>query len=209
MRLVLPSTCVAYVLCGLVAGSAVSAQEHAEDMLIGSSAAGGGQLKIEWDWDEIFVTPIGSAGGVTFHTSTDPGFEALDHDDPEDGIYQLLSGTDVHFRVTAIEPGVSVTIRGNTLDAVGQTALIGTLGGSPGLHHHPTWALSLPTGMLDERTVSFELFSTSSAYSASDVYTATLTNIPEPATLGVLGVAGAVMVTLRGTRSGRRRLGRR
>jgi hypothetical protein len=188
MRLFSSVKCVAFVLGGAMVASAAWAQEpHEHDMLIGSSASGGGQLKIEWDWDEIFVTPIGSAGGITFHTATDPGFDALDHDDPGD-IYELLSGTDVSFRITSIDPGVSITIRGNTLNTIGQTALIGTKGGSPSLHHHPTWALALPDGVLDDRSISFELFTSATAYSTSQQYTAVLTNIPEPAAVGLLAL---------------------
>jgi hypothetical protein len=147
------------------------------DLIVGSTLAGGGRLAVEYDFDrEVEVTPSATLGGMTLFTSSDPGFDALEEDEPEESFFVLDDGTAVTVEITAIDPGAAVRIRGVTLDAIGEAAVLGTM---PDLHHHPEWQLALPEGVIETRTLSFKLTAASGAYDESEEYTLTLVPVEE------------------------------
>lgn len=147
-----------------------------ETIEIGSTADGGGALVTFFHFHERVARLSYSAtvGPNSIYTGGLPGMQSLAHDDGPD-IYVLDPGTDVSVEITAIDEGISVTINGNTLAAVGDATL---LGNEPIGHNHPAWALSFarPAGSFGEGRVSFKLTTTSGSYSESEAYTLTLTN---------------------------------
>lgn len=147
--------------------------QHEGDMLIASTADGGGSLAVAYDFSSaIVVTKSFGAGGVTLYSGTEPGFDALLDDRPGDGLYVVEPDTTVRCEITAIDNGVSLQINGTTIDGVGESAQIGT---APSLHVHPIWRLTLPDGVVGDYRVTFRLTGTH-GYQPSDEYTAILTN---------------------------------
>jgi hypothetical protein len=149
--------------------------QHEGDMLIASTAADGGALVVDYDFSTaIVVTRSFSAGGITLYSGTEPGFDALGDDQPSRSRFVVDSGAAVRCEITAIDGGASLQIGGTTIDAVGESALIGT---APNLHTHPSWRLTLPDGVVGDYRVSFRVTGTG-GYQPSIAYTATLTNDP-------------------------------
>jgi hypothetical protein len=166
------------------AGSARA--QHAGDMLVASTAAGGGALAIAYDFArEVQLSESFTGGGVTLWSATDPGWDALRADDPARSLFRLADGTQVRIEITAIHGGcppssaqcVRVKVGSQTLDAVGESAVLGTM---PDVHIHPEWTVALPTGVRGLFTVSFRVTARSSAYASSASYTAALDTGAEP-----------------------------
>jgi hypothetical protein len=147
--------------------------EHAGDMIVGSTADGGGDLAVEYDFDEpVVVTLSTSIGSFILYTASEPGFDLLVRDEPEESFYVLSGGVDVRLEVVEIEPGVQIKIGDAVLDAVGESAELGT---TPELHLHPEWQLVLPEDAAPgEYGVSFKLTTTSSVYGESAVHAVTI-----------------------------------
>lgn len=156
-------------------GTAAHAQ-HAGDMLIASTASGGGTLALRWDFGAPVRTTLSFAGPTSaLFTSTDPGWDLLVA--PGDGLFPLPPGVPVTVEITAIDPDVSLKVGPVTLDAPGESRLLGT---APAVHIHPSWQLVLPTDATGTRSMSFRLTTTSPGFGASPAYTATVTNLPAP-----------------------------
>ncbi len=144
--------------------------QHAGDMLVGSSAAGGGALVIDYDFGaKILATPNVIPG---FFSTTDPGFDVVLQ--AGSGAFPLASGTTVTVEITAIADGAQMQIDGTTLDGVGDRAVIGTM---PTIHTHPQWQLILQQGASGDFPVAFRLTADSGTYAASLTYAAIITNI--------------------------------
>lgn len=147
--------------------------QHDEDMLIGSTAAGGGALLVDFDFDDkVLATPSVLPG---FFTTTEPGFDAVT--EPLSGRFPLANGTTVSVELMGAAAGVQMQIGGMTLDGPGDEAVIGTM---PSLHVHPQWQLLLDDGVTGDFTIAFRL--TASGYQASPTYTATITNLEDAPT---------------------------
>jgi hypothetical protein len=160
------------LVAGLPAHSAAPAVDI--DMIIASSAAGGGALVLRHDFGlPVLVTPSFSSDGMTRYTTTQPGFEALDR--PEGGLFPLKNGTPVRMEVAAADPGVSFKIGATSLDAVAEAAPIGEM---PNLHVHGEWRLLLPDGVVETHGFAFRLTTTARGYADSPVYTFSVTNSP-------------------------------
>jgi hypothetical protein len=153
--------------------------QHAGDMLIASAANGGGALVISYSFsNKVVVSESFSGGGTTLYSATDPGFDLVATDDPGASLYVLDSGVTVRVELTAIASGASMKIGAVTLDAAGESALLGS---APNIHVHPEWRLTLPTGVFGDYPISFRLTTTAPGYSQSVIYTATVTNLaPAP-----------------------------
>lgn len=168
-----PSTILAALLLGAVPAAGQPARDF--DMFLGSSAPGGGALKLAHDFcAAVLVTPGLSAGGITRHTATQPGFNELVTERPGD-IYPLRESTPMSLRLTSIDPGVSIKVGSTLLAAPGDAALIGN---APNLHVHPEWRLELPDGQGGSFHVEFALVTGSPRYTESPPYRFTLTTDP-------------------------------
>ena len=186
-------------LMALIVFTSASLAQHVHDgdIIVGSTADGSGALAVEYDFDDvIFVSPGFSFGGSTLYTSTEPGFDTLDEDEIDEGFYALdTAGVGVFVEIMALDAGASMVINGITLDAIGESAQIGITTFDPGppanvggLHNHPIWQLFLPEGVLGQYEISFKLTENHASYSESEVYTAVLSNVPEPAGVALGGL---------------------
>jgi hypothetical protein len=148
------------------------------DMVVGSTALGRGALALEYDFTRpVRVTPSVSDGGLTRHSSTQPGFETLER--AASGFFPLADGTPVGVEITAIDPTVSFKIGATTLDAAGASVDLGVV---PNLHVHGEWRLTIPDESLATASLALRLVTTARSYSASPSYGFTITNDPSVTT---------------------------
>lgn len=170
----------------LAAAATVHAQEHQHgDMQLASTAAGGGALTVEYDFATVvglaYDATLGGLLGLSAYTATDPGWDSIEADEPDEGLYRLAAGTDVTVEITSIDEGtVAVFLNGSLLDQVGDSVLLGTQDAPPpgDLHHHPEMRLllMLPADQPGDGSFCFRLTSTTPAYSASEPFCLTVSN---------------------------------
>jgi hypothetical protein len=166
----------------MLASGPLLAQPHAGDMIIGATGDGTGALAIEYDFSGKVKTAFAAEiAGTSIYTATEPGFDALDMDEPLESFFVLDDTTEVTVEITRIDAGkTALQLNAATLDAVGESVVLGTQGAAPpgDLHHHPEFQLllMLPAGEFGEGSISFKLTTTSVAYTESEEYTVTLTN---------------------------------
>lgn len=142
--------------------------QHAGDMVIGSSSVGGGALRIRYDFSvPIRVVPAFQAGGIVLYTATNPGFDALLRDEPQEGLYALAAGIQVRLELGRTDSGASIKIGGNTLDQPGESV---TLGSMPNLHVHPEWRAMLREGVGGPLRLAVKLTTPSRRYRESAAY---------------------------------------
>ncbi len=148
-------------------------------LVIGSTADGGGALRVDFDFTNVVpVSFSASLGGTSIYTAGTPSFNALTTDKAT--AFVLDDETALSLEITALDPGATgVKVNGTVLDAVGESAVLGTFDADAGAFHaHPEWQLllALPAGAHGERTIGFRLTTTASGYAASDSYTLRLSN---------------------------------
>ncbi|MCW5891334.1 MAG: hypothetical protein KIT14_12390 [bacterium] len=167
---------VAAALLSTFAWTTAARAQHTGDMLIGSTAPGGGALALRYDFGRPVRATLSFTGPTTsLFTSTDPGWDLLVT--PGDGLFPLPAGVPVTVEITAIDPDLSLKVGPSTLAAPGEFRLLGT---TSAIHVHPSWQLVLANGTTGTRSVSFRLTTTSPSFAASASHTATVTNLPEP-----------------------------
>jgi hypothetical protein len=156
---------------------------HAGDMHVASTADGSGTLAVAFDFDSAVPVSFDAepVPGITIYTTTEPGFDALEEDEPGEGLFVLDAGTQVSVEITRIDPGrTAMLLNSVLLDHVGESVVLGTQGAAPpnDIHHHGTMQLilTLPPGTYGTGKLSFKLTTTSGAYSESQSYTVTLSN---------------------------------
>jgi hypothetical protein len=157
--------------------------QHAGDIEIGSSAADGGSLVMEYPFTETPIVRVSDSGFPGLFTSQDPGFEAVESDGP--GLFVLDSMTEVSIEIIAVDDGVSLFIDNGVdppalLAAPGDSARLGVHEGTPELHRHPGYQLLL-AGAPDEfaeGNVYFKLKNTAgpTGYGDSEVRRLKLSN---------------------------------
>jgi len=151
-------------------------------MLVGFTTNNGGALSIQYDFSVKFqLAPSLTIGGTTVYTNTDPGFDAILADGG--GFFVLNNNTQVSVQLISFDPGASVKVRSTVLDTLNEAAVLGTYttAAPDGLHHHPTWTLSLPNGVFGDYDLVFRLTTTSGSFTASQSYAVVLTNVtPAP-----------------------------
>lgn len=159
-----------------------AADEHGTDMVLGSSADGGGDLVVEYPFDEVSVVPVTPSGFPGLFTATDPGFLPA-VDEPLEGFYELDIPTTVGLEIASIDDNVQVQLGLATLSAAGDAAVIGTHDNADpelsSLHTHPQFLLSLVAespGEFAEGRFSFRFYDDGGAYGDSDVHTLELSN---------------------------------
>ncbi len=172
-------------LCVAAAGG------HAGDLIIGSTTAGGGKLAVEFDFNQKVQTSYAfSTPTHAVYTATKPGFDALDHNEPN--FFKLDDGTRVSIEIVHIDPAGSAKIvfpngnayraPGTGLENPGDSAVIGQQGDPDpdGLHQHGQMqlVLALPAGTFGEARIVFKLKDSSPSpnYGDSELYVLTLTN---------------------------------
>jgi hypothetical protein len=177
------SLAVTLAIACAVALLAGTARAHGVgQMLIGSTADGGGALEADYVAGGVTaVTFVAEIAGTSVYTADQPSLDALAADDVAAGRYVLDDGTEVSVTVTALEPGkTAMKVNGTVLDAVGASAVIATFSAAEpaAFHRHPEWQLllALPAGTYGSGTIAFKLTTTSQHYAESASYTLTLSN---------------------------------
>lgn len=159
--------------CGCGGGSSGASGGEDIDIVVGASAAGGGELRALFDeTTPVGVSPTASLGTVILYGSTNPGFFAAEQDDPQEGLFALASGTTISVEIVRIDAGAAVKFADTILDAAGESYSLGT---APRIHFHPEWQLALAMGDEADRTVTLKLATTSPIYAESPPFTVTLT----------------------------------
>lgn len=122
------------------------------DMFLGADAADGGALGLDYDFSRKVTAPLSvSAGGSNLFVGVDPGFSPITSD--ESGFFVVADGTEITIEVTAVDPGASMKLNGEVLDAPGESAVLGTM---PDVHVHPEWQVVLAEDApLESRTITF------------------------------------------------------
>lgn len=184
-----------------VGAPAFAQHGHGADPIVGRTAAG--KLAIEADLDECFQLPAiegSSIPGYAGWALDDPGFFALDEDEPAEDFFKLGVGADIRLKCIAIDPALKV----RDGEALGFPVKISAAGhqftlGDHQLHVHPVWHIdSLDSSFNPLQTewhATFTLIDVgTTGYLESDPFTMCFTNVPEPATLSVLalGALGAL-----------------
>jgi hypothetical protein len=130
------------------------------EMLIGSTADGGGALALAYDFSQpIVLTKQFSTGGVTLYSSTGLSFAALPADRPGDGLFVLNQGTTVRCLIRELTPvgsGLSLRFNSTTIHDPGEIA---TIGMAPDLQVPVDWRLAVldDEPVLDEYRVTIRL----------------------------------------------------
>jgi hypothetical protein len=170
----------AFLLAAAVS-PAVAQHDHS-DLLIGSDTNGGGALVLDYPFKETPVVRVTDSGFAGLFTSTDPGFMPAT-DEPDEGVFELDLGSEIGIEITDIDAGVSLQLGASTLDAVGESAVIGTHDNPDpdlsGLHNHPEFRVVLdePDALtFAEGRFSFRVFDTGAGYGDSEVRSLTLSN---------------------------------
>lgn len=172
------SRIAAAIVASAIIGQVPAWAFHSGDMAVSSTADGSGALAIGFDFHSRVKTAFSAEiAGTSIYTASEPGFDALETDEPLDSLYALDNGTQVSVEITAIDAGkTAMKLNAVTLDSVGDSVVIGTAGVD--LHHHPEFQLllMLPPGEFGEGSISFKLTTTSATYSESQPYTITVSN---------------------------------
>jgi hypothetical protein len=183
------------VLVGLCSATTTLAQHAHEDIIIGQD--GSGMLMAEFDeWapEDHELDPV-SGFGLDGFLGDDPGFEALEADEPDEGFFVLGPGHAIYFEIVSVTPGFLADPLTDPLDSPGDSAL---LVDDAEDHAHLDWFIDsthpdfASTPYWD---VAFRFTDRGAiGYGDSEVYT--LRFVPEPASLGLL-CAGSLLVLLR------------
>ena len=97
----------AFALGTTLAIPALAQHEH-QDLAIGADAIGGGNLLLDYPFDERPVIRVGDSGApVGLFTAGAPGFDAAG-DEPDEGVFSLPAGTEIGLEVVAIDAVVSL-----------------------------------------------------------------------------------------------------
>ena len=120
----LRSVAVAAGLAAMLLCQVHRALAHGAEMMLGSTAQGGGALALDYDFaDQAVVSKAVSIGGMTLYTELLPGIEWLDQDQAEPPLFAICrSGTPFSMRIVSIDPGAAVMVGATTLNAAGQSA---------------------------------------------------------------------------------------
>lgn len=173
--------------CALATTMGPARAQHA-DWEIASTAPGGGQLAVEYDFDTVvgldYDPTLSGLLGASAYTSTDPGFDTIEADEPLEGLFRLPPGVTVTVEITAIDAGkVAVFFPSpapTLLDSVGDTYVLGTQDAAPpnDIHHHGEMRLilALPSTEPGEGSFSFRLTTSTPGFTSSQTYTVKLAN---------------------------------
>lgn len=161
------------LLATLIASTAFA--QHADDLWIGVSADG--QLRLSpqgFDPATDIVRLPPATGLFQGFSSNDPGFDDVEADDPENGVFRFEPGHAIGVEVLALDPALVIWNTGLSRFDVGQIAPLGTT--NAGIHTHLIWHInSRPPAPYDPlRTVwraTLRLVDTAGDYAASEPFT--------------------------------------
>lgn len=197
---------IAVLSCIVAAVPAMAQHDHGHgaDPIVGRTLAG--KLSLEADFDECFrLMPIENSPLPNYAgwSMDDPGFFALEEDEPAEDFYRLGAGADIWLKCASINSAFKV----RDAEALNFPVRISAAGqqfhlGDHQLHIHPIWHIdSLDAGFNPLQTewhATFTLIDLgSTGYAESDPFTMCFTNVPEPATLALVGLGSLAAVRRR------------
>lgn len=195
--------CKMMVVCVFV-GTAVASvsagmRHHEGDVIIGRTPLLDSVLAAEVPEEPVLLEPT-APGALPGWSGAEPGFEALEEDEPNEDFWVLEAGVQVELEVLGLGNGLRMFDSAFNELTVGDTWLLG----DEALHLHGLFLIDAavnPDPLVTPGFLEFELhdLSATPGYGPSEAYTVQF--IPEPST-AVLLVCGAVM--LGGRRRGRR-----
>lgn len=179
---------VSIALFAATAAPTWAQHQHEGDVTVGHS--GSGQLKVEAPVGLNVLDPVNNIV-LKGWAGMEPGMESLLADEPLEDFCMLAPGAQISLVGISLDPAFKV-----------HSAMLDYLIAAPGdqlplgdyeLHEHPTWHIdSHDPGFNSSQTVwsgTFRLIDTGTThYAASDPFTLSFTNVPEPATLGLLTI---------------------
>jgi uncharacterized repeat protein (TIGR04052 family) len=164
--------------------AAAAADDHKE-IFVASSEDNGGTLVAHPAFDTAEPIPVFLAeclggtgdecdGGTRVFTTVNPGIEPLAASEPDESLYPLAGGTPVTLRVTAMDAGLTLRLGATTLDAAGDSVLLGT---APDFHADFEAQLALPGGGAPSGNyaTTFTLTTSAERYQSSNEVTVTFT----------------------------------
>lgn len=139
--------------CGGVGDPPPGWGEHLHgDIEIASTEPDGGDLAVEFDFDEVVEVPFSQCfggtgedcdGGVLLFSTEEPGFGLLELSEPDESLYALPDDVEIEIEVTGADPEASLFVEGETLQDSGDRA---SLGITPDLHAHGSWQIAIAAG---------------------------------------------------------------
>jgi hypothetical protein len=163
---------------------------HGEVMRIGSTQSGSGQLVIEDDFQfelDVHLEEMATVGDQTLYSAIIPSFAWII--EAHDGQFPLGEGVAVSLTIVDIADEAAVRLSGRILNDPNESAVIGEFFPDPEAHEHPEWQLILPTGVVGEYGVTFNLSTNTAGYTRSADFHLTLTNAPSEPTATVTSTA--------------------
>ncbi len=169
---------------------------HEGDFIVGRS--GSGQLALEFDSDEAFELPIVTLIPGDGFGLDDPGFMALDTDEPGEDFYTLAGTAEIAIELIGKDADLQV------LDDTIFSTLLATPGDQWALPTgdtfdvHPFWFVDDPDFSELGQTFmfNFKVVDLSGTYTDSTTYNAEFIAVPEPQSL-MLGLMGAMALVRR------------
>lgn len=182
-------------------GAQASAEHHNHhegDFIVGRTA--GLHLAMEGPVDHVIVLEP-STGLLPGWVGAEPGFEALEMDELDEGFFTLGAEASIWLEVVSLDAGLKVWQgdAGAVAAAPGEKVL---LGGND-LHSHVFWHIDSTVSGIGpdwEGTLAgtFRLVDTGGTnYAASEPFTLQVSNVPEPVTLALLGLSGVALLRRR------------
>jgi len=147
--------------------------EH-EEILVGSTTAGGGELRLAPEFNGTVEVPFDQclggggddcSGGTQLFVASSPGFESLTSSEPDEGIYALPDETLVRLVLVSAPPGTVLKFANTVLDQTGESAVLGFVP----FHADVEWQIAVAGGEEAPHhvNVTVRLITTSSSYSSS------------------------------------------
>ena len=162
------------VAFGLLLATFDPARAQHEDISIYSSSSGGGALvgKPEPGVNPVFRNAALCFPATCLFSTTDPGL--ITPSTADGAAFPVAPGTEVSLEVVALDGAVTVKVGPTTLDAVGESASLGT---APSLHIHPIYQVVVPEDEVGQYAFSFRF--TAAGHALSPTYEMLLSNEPE------------------------------
>jgi hypothetical protein len=185
------------------AATAYAQHEHEGDFVVGRT--GEGQLAAEFDAGAPFeLSPI--SGLLEGWRADEPGFMALQKDEPKEDFFRLESGANIVFELVSIDPALQVWTPGfgAVLNDPGESWKIGGFD----FDEHPVWHINSSDPSFHALNAPWELTFRltdvgGTGYTSSEDYSISFVAVPEPGTLVIMVCAACGVLFCRDRHSGR------